>query len=133
MNQRLSVSFASIARGVAILFALFVVGWLVVTAQRDANRAAQEPVPAGPPLTVEAPSTAVENENEPQFLHSSKSAVIEERVRRDPGAKATAPVRAPAAPRYLPSSKTITPLVTPATPVLTLPGSKLPAIVTPQR
>lgn len=122
-----------IARVAVIAFALFVLGWLVVNAQRNASRGAAAPAPAGD----DAPSSAERLLRDPvvgpveyilvpapdrSFLFSSKFA---------------APVVPPPAsvPTYLPSSKTITPVVTPAPPVLFFPSSKAgkPGVLPPAR
>jgi hypothetical protein len=106
MSDRLSVPIRHLARIATVVFALFVLGWLVVNAQRNANRG------AGEPETAVAPA-ATPTEPPPEFLYSSKSIVIEPRVLQDPSIGPVETVIVPPAEVFLPSSKVGRPGVVP--------------------
>jgi hypothetical protein len=132
MTDRNSPILDRIARVAAVAFALCVLAWLVVRAQRNANGGAAAPAPASEGAPLGEGATAGEEllrdpvvgpvepimvppAVDPTFLFSSKSAAP---VVSPPPATYPASV-----PTYLFSSKTITPLVMPAPPVF-LPSSK---------
>lgn len=138
MNRRPPI-LSTVARAIAILFAIFVVAWLVVNAQRNADRAAQEPTPGEPAYELEALPNGIDAPSETHFLFSSKSAVpaappfLPSTKIGLPGLTPPPAANAPepAAPRFLPSSKTITPVVTPKPPVLVFPYAKQPTDAKP--
>ena len=108
MTNRLSVPIRHLARIATIVFALFVLGWLVVNAERNANRIVSKSPPATAP-TAAPPAPA------PEFLYSSKSLVIEPSVLGGPV------LIAPPEP-FLPSSKFGRPSIAPPLPPASEPG-----------
>jgi hypothetical protein len=125
-TDRCSRILVLVLRVAAVTFALVVLGWLVVQAQRNANGAAGAQAPTGDPLdrdrlladpiVGEIQEIAITPATDQTLLPSTKATRVNQVL---PPASDAAHTQT-----YLYSSKTITPLVMPVPPKLFLPSSK---------